>query len=84
MKQIFHSLVGEFCFVLFCSSIMFPKDHVFMLNQNQNQYFLFLLLPKFLKNRSGEVSSISNIATDSFKVVFDLVHLVEFPSGLNQ
>lgn len=63
---------------------MFPKDHVFMLNQNQNQYFLFLLLPKFLKNRSGEVSSISNIATDSFKVVFDLVHLVEFPSGLNQ
>ncbi|KAK7835612.1 very-long-chain (3r)-3-hydroxyacyl-coa dehydratase pasticcino 2 [Quercus suber] len=27
-----------------------------------------------------EVSSISNIATDSFKVVFDLVHLVEFPS----
>lgn len=64
---------------------MFPKDHVFILNQNQNQYFLFLLLPIFLKkNRSGEISSISNIATDSFKVVFDLVHLVEFPSGLNQ
>lgn len=59
---------------------MFRKVYVFMLNQ----YFLLLLLPNFKKNRFGEISSISNIATDSFKVVFDLVHLVEFPSGLNQ
>uniref|UniRef100_A0A7N2LZ21 Very-long-chain (3R)-3-hydroxyacyl-CoA dehydratase n=1 Tax=Quercus lobata TaxID=97700 RepID=A0A7N2LZ21_QUELO len=45
-----------------------------------NYYFPNSNSLRFTHFWSGEISSISNIATDSFKVVFDLVHLVEFPS----